>query len=294
MTTHPSRAGLRIKIVQRAALILTIVIVATNSILVALGIIEPKTAISLFLAAELPIAAIAIAISFARYRSIRKAGSSPVAAFEAVAGSFVTKAIRTEIYTYKTLLLWLRNKKSGVAPGVQPFGYAKGTFGIPIAFGIVTFIEIIAVHLLVPWQWLRIALLIGSLYGILLLLSFASSRVVHPHLLTRHELRLREGPHLVATIPIENITAVRVSKRFSRTTPGEVSGRMYLPSQDGTNIDIELDRELTVTTPGLLKKQRRVVRVGAISLHIDNPDELASSIRSLQVASSEFRSHENP
>ncbi|WP_139277642.1 hypothetical protein [Rhodococcus marinonascens] len=253
-----------------------------------------STAVLLFLAVELPIGALAAIISAERYRSLRRNGESTTSAFEAVVGKTVVKAIKTELQTFRSLWLWVRRRKEGVVPEIRAFGYTRGIFGVLIAFGLVTMVEIIAVHLLVPWAWLRTTLLIASLYGIVLLFSFVSKRVVHPHLLSQKEPVLREGNHVVASIPIEQISSAFTSKRFTQTAPCEESGRLYLPSQDGTNLDIELRAKSRVHTPGLLKKQRRKVDVTSISVHLDDPEEFVISIHDLQRESRESPSGSTP
>lgn len=59
--------------------------------------------------------------------------------------------------------LLVRGRRDGAVEGVLPVGYTRGTMGMPIAFVVVCVVETVAIHLLVPWPWLRTVRLPGPL-----------------------------------------------------------------------------------------------------------------------------------
>jgi len=107
-------------------------------------------------------------------------------------------------------------------------------------FTVAIVIEIIVIELLVPWPWLRLLLLLGSLYSIPLLWGYLAGRVVHPHYLGE-DLVLREGRTEVLRVPATDIVAVREVRGFAARREGLILG-----GPEGTNVEIHLADGRTV------------------------------------------------
>lgn len=157
--------------VGRSALVLTLATAATMTTLGAVGVVPPSTAVLLFVAVEVPLALVAAALNIWRYRTLRHAGHGRVAALEELAGATATRMFRAEVTTYRSLWLWSRHRTDGQGPGVQAVGHAHGSLGVPLAFGVLTVVEAIAIHLLIPWAWLRTVILVASIYSLILVLG---------------------------------------------------------------------------------------------------------------------------
>lgn len=257
--------------VGRSALALTLATAASTTTLGAVGVVPPSTAVLLFVAVEVPLTLAAVAVNAWRYRTLRHTGHGRVAALEELAGASATRMLRAEVTTYRSLWLWARHRVDGQGPGVHAVGYARGSLGVPLAFGVLTVVEAIAIHLLIPWAWLRTVVLVASVYSLILLLGFVASRIVHPHLLTSSQLTLRSGAHTVATLDRAALTRVVRARRHQPTYPTETDGQLYLPCQDGTNIDLHLTGPVPAHLPGLLARQRRRVTITVASIHLDDP-----------------------
>lgn len=207
-----------------------------------------------------------------RYRTLRRSGADRGAALSELAGPTVTRIVRAEVTLSRSLWLWARHRVDGQGLGVHPVGSARGALGVPLAFGVLTIVEAVTIHLLLPWAWLRTVILLASVYSLILLLGFVATRVTHPHLLTGSQLILRHGGHTVATLDRHAISRVSRIRRYEPTTATEADGHLHLPQPDGTNIDLHLTAAVTAHLPGLLARQRRRAAITAAHLHLDDPD----------------------
>lgn len=266
----------------RRAIAVSVAAALTSTVLAAAGALSLPGAVLLFAAVETPLALTAMALNAWRYRALRRAGQDRSAAMAELAGATATRLVRAEVTIYRSLWLWAARRVDGRGHGVHPIGYARGSLGLPLAFGVVTLVEVVALHLLVPWALARTLILLASVYSLLWLLGFVAARITHPHLLTGTQLLLREGAHPVATVDCDAITRAARVRRYAVTTPTEIDGQLYLPSQDGTNIDLHLAEPVTAHLPGLLARQRRRVKVTEISLHIDNPQPFLDLVADTQ------------
>lgn len=174
----------------------------------------------------------------------------------------------------RSLWLWCRGRVDGAGEGVATFGYTAGTLGIPVAFLVASLVEAVAVHLLVPWQWLRIVLVVLTVVSIVVAAGWMAARAVHPHLLTSATLTLRSGRRTVLEVDRELIVRASPSRRFGHTDPGIHDGRLYLPGPDGTVIDIDFDTAVRVEHGNRARQQT----VTGVSLHVDAPLDLCTRL----------------
>lgn len=274
MTHTRPRWGLRQFLIP-----LTVVIIVVDAILWATGVITAAVAVVLFLALELPLGLIVIALLVRQYGRERRSGVSRRKALERMGATepFI-RLIVAELGNLNSLWLLIRGKRVGVDENTIGLSYAKGTLGLPIAFLVATVIEVIILYLVIPWVWLRVVILILSVYSVILVLGYLASRVVHPHLLNNEYLLLRAGRHVIARIPGGNIAKVMVTNRYKHTYPVEEDGHLHLASSLGTNVDLVLAEPVQAALPGLFAKQRRSFETREISLYLELPGMLAASI----------------
>lgn len=190
----------------------------------------------------------------------------------------MTALIRSEMCGYRSLWLFVRGKRDGVSVDVRPVGYTKGTMGMPIAFLVACVVEAVAIHLLVPWPWMRNLLLLVSVYGFVPVLGILAGRIVHPHLLTPDRLTVRSGHQVVADVDRSAVVRCIRHRRFAHTSVTVEDGALYLPGPDGTNIDVVLDVPIEVRLPGFVEHRRSSAVISRLSLQVDNPDETANSL----------------
>jgi hypothetical protein len=176
--------------------------------------------------------------------------------------------------------MWIRGKTD---PGNGlVFTASAGVLTMPVAFAAATLIEVVVLHLVLPWVWLKIVLAVISLWSLVLLAAFIAGDVVHPHYLSGGVLVLRRSGKVVAKVPVNHITRVVNIRRYSRTTPEIEGGRLHLPNHEGTNIELSLQQRTDAATPAFIEKWRSSGPVSTICLYVDEPSKLADAIREVQ------------
>ena len=73
-------------------------------------------------------------------------------------------------------------------------------------------IELVAVHLLLPWETVRLVLDIVSLWGLLWMFGLLASMKVYPHVLDDAGLHLRHGFHADLHVPWGAMAGVRARR----------------------------------------------------------------------------------
>ena len=194
----------------------------------------------------------------------RVSGGAAVALFlavEAVAvGAYVGSSLRAGITPLPVRIarhkcqaladLWRLVRRRVIIPeGTVALHSRRRWWHLPLMFTAAIVLEIIVFELLVPWHWLRLLLLLGSLYSIPLLWGYLAGRVVHPHYLG-DELVLREGRKEILRVPAADVVEVRAVRGFAAERQGLVLG------PEGTNVEIRLadgrTAALWLDEPGVL------------------------------------------
>jgi hypothetical protein len=99
--------------------------------------------------------------------------------------------VTLEIGIWRSLFLLVTRRISGQRQGVRPFAYAKAIVPVMGAFIFVSMVELPVVHLLIPWDTVRLVTLVLSIWGLLWMAGLLASMKVFPHLLDAHGLRVR-------------------------------------------------------------------------------------------------------
>lgn len=267
---------------------IALLVVVIDGAMLTTGVIGPAVALTLFLAVEVPLGAVVVVGYVRRYRAHRTTAGGAAAntrrdAWRALAADDPYLRLATaEASTLASLGRWIA-RRPDVPDGAVALGYSRGTLGIPVAMAIAASIELVAVHLLVPWPTVRLVLDLLGVYGLVMLLGWLASRIVRPHLLTADELVLRSGPHICARVPLTAVAAVRRDRRLSPTaaeivteTGGETA--LALPGPDGTSVSIRLNQPVLASIPGYPWSRPQSFEVTELRLHVDNPDAVVESI----------------
>ncbi|MFD4369529.1 hypothetical protein [Rhodococcus sp. NPDC058521] len=159
------------------------------------------------------------------------------------------------------------------------FDSGKGTLVIPVAFAVAAGIEVVVLHVLIPWMWLQGGVLVLSVLSLLMLLGHFAIDRSHPHYATSGRLILRRSGEVVAEVDLDDIDVVAHRRRFTETAATIADGRLFLPNADGTMVDVALKSPVPARIPGLLPGNRRSTDVFAISLYVDDPDRLITRVR---------------
>lgn len=176
--------------------------------------------------------------------------------------------------------LWLLStgRRDGGSSDTATFGYAKGTMSIPVAFVAASVIEAVAIHFLVPWQWLRVVLLVATVLSLIAIGGWLAGRVVHPHLVSARTVVFRCGTGVRVEVDRSRISRVSMVRRFGETANAIVDDCLVLPGPDGTAVDVGFDRPVSVTLPKRLSKGSSSTLIDGLRLHVDQPGEFCAAL----------------
>ena len=163
-----------------------------------------------------------------------------------------------------------------VPAGSEPIPAREGTLAIPVAFGVLTLVEVVALHLVLPWPELSAALTLLSLYGLLLMLGVIASRWDHPHHATGTSLVLRHGAHVVADVPYEQISYVISVLDGSVTSPTIDHGIARLATMHGCSVAVGVQSPHPVVLSG--SRRSRAHRVSEIRFAADDPSAVVEML----------------
>ncbi len=155
------------------------------------------------------------------------------------------RAVVLELALWRALSRWLR-RRPDVPSGADAFPYAGAVTPVIWAFVVVSAIEVVVVHVVVPWETLRWVLDVAGVYGVLWMLGLLASLRTAPHVVDDVGLRVRSGTSVDLVVPWEEIAAVRVRRRSvegSRTVHLHSDGPRRAVSVNvgaSTQLDVEL------------------------------------------------------
>lgn len=253
-----------------------IAVVLVDGLLLWTGVIDPATAIVLFLAVEAPLGVVAIARLVSMYRQHRRS-MTPADACRAVIDSDpLLRAAAFELATAASLARWVA-RRPDVPVGAIGFGYARGSLATPLILGILCVGEIAILHLILPWPLVRLAADLLGVYALLSVLGLSASRVVRPHLIGDEALQLRQGVHVCGRIRLDMIRDAR-NVASMQTKPVVDDGRLELPGPTGSNVELTLNDAVDVCLPTWPWAPRARRPVTSIRLQLDEPDTLIGAL----------------
>ena len=171
------------------------------------------------------------------------------------------------------LLLRLRGRQDGVPDGATAIAYGRDERVTDKALLAVSLVELVAVHLLLPWPLVRLVLLVVSALGCLLLLALLADTTVRPHVLATHGLRLRAGSAVDVTVPLDAVAGVALRRADAARRVALDGDALVLGSGGQTQVELELSRSLPVRA-GRVSGTARVVRFSA-----DDPAAAVAAVR---------------
>ncbi|MFI8565029.1 hypothetical protein ACIGGF_00500 [Rhodococcus sp. NPDC078407] len=190
----------------------------------------------------------------------------------------MTADIPTQVGRWHALLLWARGRRAPMDADSTAFTAVRGTLAMPAMFGVVTVIEMVVLHLLIPVPWISAVVAALSLASLVALASSVALARVHPHVLSPATLTLRISGKVVATVDRASIVSARIHRRYGLVAPTLDGGRLVLPNQDGSTVDIELSCATTVTVPAPLKRWRVDGTAHAFEVQVDDSAALVAAL----------------
>lgn len=195
------------------------------------------------------------------------------------AGRLARHAVVFEINIYVSLLRWIARRPS-VPEGSSPVGYARMATPVIALWIFGSALEIPVVHVLVPWDGLRIPLLILGIWGLMWMIGFLAGLRSYPHLLTGETLRVRNGPMHDIAIPLAEVARVTTGER---SLPSSMWVLQPETTDGGTHLNVtvsgQVNVHLALRRPLAVRTRKGDLTVAALSLWVDEPRELAARLR---------------
>ena len=261
-----------LKTAHRCQLLLTVLVGLTSYGLQRFGVIGGRTAILGLVGVETVMLALSAALTAARVRAIRRAArESGSGWFERLCED--EPAVRFAVGELRAIAAvgeLLRGRRHGTDSGRRGFGYVRGTLSMPAAFLVLVLVEGVAVHLLIPWSWLRVVLLVLTGYSVLLVVGYFASRIVNPHLVDAETVTLRWGRDVVAVVPVSGVRSVREFVDPRRTAPAIEGDTLVLASLESANVRIVLADPVAVRLP-VWGAGPKCATVSDVALYVSDP-----------------------
>ncbi|WP_433360581.1 PH domain-containing protein [Actinoplanes sp. CA-142083] len=181
-----------------------------------------------------------------------------------------------EVRLWIALYRWLFRRPAPVPPGSESFQYSGAVMTILVAFIVVSALEIPILHLMLPWELVRVLSLAVGFYGLFWMFGLLATMRVYPHLVGPDGLRIRNSLTLDLPIPWEDVREIR-SRGRSLPPGGKTQfegGVLSFGLASGTTVDVVLARPLVLPV-----KQTLGEPVTEIRFHADTPDALVAAAR---------------
>ncbi len=260
-------------------------LVAVEVVLVWSGLLELRDAVIVIAAVEVLLVIVGmgeVLLVARRYRRGRAEGLDAWRALEEglalIMPRRAAKVLVLEPRLWACLLRWASRR---MRPGEDDFSYHKRSLagGLLMVVVLTTPVELLIWEILVPWAWLRIALLVLGIYALFWVLGFYASLIVLPHRLEEDGLRLHYGAFARGLIPYSEIEKIERNARKARK-PGD--GLQTHPEENALYLAMggKTDLTLRLRTPQAIDGLFRTSEPATtIHLSADQPEKMTSKLR---------------
>lgn len=278
----------RLRVAHRVHTVLTVAVVLTLLVLNLTDALGSDMALRLFLLIELPLTLVFVVVTVLRCRNLGRSGAAGDGSLldRLEAEEPLLRPAISEIRSMWGLCLVIAGRKR-VPARATPFGYTKGTLVMPAVLLVLCMGELLVVHLVVPWQWLRLVLLVLTVWGTLFILGFFASRAVNPHFISAGALHLRWGHKKVLTTPLTNILSAQRHTNHTHVQPFAQGERMVLTQFRGANVRLRLEEPVEAHPPLSKKDAIAGFKASEVQLYVDDPDALLTALGALETRAGE-------
>jgi hypothetical protein len=194
-------------------------------------------------------------------------------------GYLARRAIMMEIRSYQSIYRFLLRRPK-VPAGHVGFSYYQPVLAILIVFIAVSAVEVVVVDLIVRrWAYIRIPLLILSVWGLIYMLGLLFGMLTRPHAIGPAGIRARYGPEVDIPLLWDDIESVTPRKHALQdkqpkvTVDADGAATLHLRMQNETNIEALLTGPIEVRLP------HGTETISKITLYADDPDAFMEEVR---------------
>lgn len=188
-------------------------------------------------------------------------------------------AVQLEAGIWHSLFRWVA-RRPAVPAGAEVFTYHKMPTPVIWLWIFASAAEIPAVHFLIPWEGVRIALLVGGVWGVLWMIGMLASLKVFPHLVEDDRLRIRNGFAHDVHVPWDAVA--RVGTR-EKDLPSTVWAIQPEETEDGTVLNVGVSGrtnvEVSLREPTTVRSGKGEHVVTALRFWADEPRAIAARAR---------------
>ena len=191
------------------------------------------------------------------------------------------RLLASEWAQWVSLVRWLlRRPRAG--RDEQAFPHVGGVSVILWAFILMSTVETVVLHLILPWDRIRLVCDVLSVFGVLWMLGLRADLVMHPHLVSPQGLVLRQQAAVNLLLPWAAVGSVSATKELPARGRGVVvvGDALQLAVNNLTNVEVTLSRPLTWEDAA----------VTTVRFWADDPQALAAAAGSRQLPEVEQRS----
>ncbi|MGW8482841.1 hypothetical protein ACWGJP_06860 [Microbacterium sp. NPDC055903] len=181
------------------------------------------------------------------------------------------RALFAELRVYSSIARAV-TRRPAVPAGGTGLGYHRPVLTVLFIFIGLSAVEIPIIDLIVHrWPVVRIIMLVLGIWGVTWMLGLLCAMLMRPHIVGPDGVRVRAGLEVDVPVSWEDIASIAIARRVDEPKQQRITGVEYAERvQDETNIEIELERPVTVRLPGLPPKGGSH-RVERIRLWADDP-----------------------
>ncbi len=195
------------------------------------------------------------------------------------AGYLAKRATLIEVRGYQSIYRFLFRRPK-VPAGAEGFSYHKPILAIMIVFIVVAAVEVVVVDWIVnQWTYIRIPLLIISIWGLVWMLGLLFGMLVRPHAVGPDGIRVRYGSEVDIPIAWKDVYSVTRRKQVIQDKQPKVTidengvASLHMRIQNETNIEVRLER------PVPLKLPHGIETVCTVRLYADDPTRFMDAVR---------------
>jgi hypothetical protein len=189
-------------------------------------------------------------------------------------------AVVFEVRLYRSLFRWITRRPDRGGPDAEPFPYARMVTPVMWLWIFGSACEIPLAHVLVPWESVRIALLVVGVWGLVWMIGLLASLWVYPHLLTPDRLVVRNGASHRIELPWERIDSLSVR---TEDMASSVWALQPVHTERGTDLNVATGAQVNVhavlTGPTVVATAKGEMEIVELSFYADEPRDLVARAR---------------
>ena len=202
--------------------------------------------------------------------------------------ALVKHAVVFELRLYRSLFRWVIRRPDLGGPEDKAFTYAKAVTPVMWLWIFASAVELPLVHLLIPWDGVRIALLVVGAWGLVWMVGLLASLYVYPHLLGRTTLRVRYGASHAVALPWDAVASVT-----HRQADLDSSVWTLQPREDEHGVDLsvgvsgQVNVHARLRQPTVVSTAKGDMEIVELSFFADDPRALVAYARKMVAAREE-------